>query len=133
MAHWFGLPTFDFAILNLDAADEIPFESGGKAAPGPAFVTRATKGNTWGGEDGELDLLENPEAISRLVVFDTWTRNCDRYPPDLEMRKPNRDNVFLNSTSEREDRFRLIAMDHTHCFTCGRDLTDAYLSNIDHT
>jgi hypothetical protein len=29
-----------------------------------------------------------------------------------------------------EEEFRLIAMDHTHCFTCGRDLT-ARLDDID--
>jgi len=125
LAHWFGLPTFDFALMNIDAAvDEIPLFRSGKAASGPAFVTRAVAGHKWGGSEGELDALLNPEAISHLVVFDTWTRNCDRHPPDLTVRKPNRDNVFLEDFGDREaGRCRLVAMDHGCCFNWGRDLS----------
>jgi hypothetical protein len=96
LARWFGLPTFEFALLRIDASvDEIPFLRGGIAASGPAFVTRAASGHTWGGSAEELASLVNPEALAHLVVFDTWTRNCDRYPADLTTRKPNYDNVFL--------------------------------------
>ena len=124
LAHWFGLPTFDFGVLQIDAEiDEIPFLRGGTAASGPAFVTRAAAGHTWGGSAEELDCLVNCEAISWLMVFDTWTLNCDRHPADLTVRSPNYDNVFLERVSESDPvGFRLIAMDHTHCFTCGRDL-----------
>jgi hypothetical protein len=124
LARWFGLPTFDFAILTLDALDEIPFPRGGQAQPGPAFVTRAEKGHVWGGSAEELDAVENRDDIARMVVFDTWTLNCDRYPPDLTVRKPNYDNVFLSEEQAPAGRFRLVAMDHTHCFTCGRDLDE---------
>lgn len=123
LARWLGLPTFDFDILILDEADEIPFIRGGKASPGPAFVTRAIDGRVWSGTDSDLDLLENPEMLSWLVVFDTWTLNCDRHPPDLATRRPNRDNVFFSREDASEGHYRLIAMDHTHCFSCGRDLT----------
>jgi hypothetical protein len=51
----------------------------------------------WGGVENELDHLVNPETISQLVVFDTWTLNCDRYPPDVTKRRANPDNVFLSS------------------------------------
>src|SRR5438132_6499286 len=96
LAAWFGLPTFDFALMPIDASvDEILFLRGGRATSGTAFVTRATLGHTWGGTTEELDKLANPKAVSRLVVFDTWTRNCDRHPPDLTQRRPNYDNVFL--------------------------------------
>jgi hypothetical protein len=103
--------------------DEIPFLRGGKAASGTAFVTQATAGHPWGGSAPELEVLQNREDISRLVVFDTWTRNCDRHPPDLATRKPNYDNVFLADVPGAvRGAVRLIAMDHTHCFTCGGDL-----------
>jgi hypothetical protein len=132
LAQWFGLPTFDFAILCLDEADEIPFVRGNKAEPGPAFVTRAADGRVWSGAEADLDLLDNPEALSWLVVFDTWTLNCDRHPPDLATRRPNKDNVFLNREGATEGRYRLTAMDHTHCFTCGSDLSErlAHISHI---
>lgn len=123
LAHWFGLQTFEEAILNLEATDEIPLYNGAQAKPGPAFVTREERGTPWSGDPDELAMLDNPQDLSRIVVFDTWTRNCDRHPADLETRKPNRDNVFLSGTRSTEGHFRLVAMDHGHCFTCGRELT----------
>ncbi len=125
MHRWFGLPTFDFALMPVDAAvDEIPLARGGHAESGPAFVTKATPGNVWDGSEESLAALVNPNDIPRLVLFDTWTRNCDRHPPDLTTRRPNYDNVFLADAGERgKGQSRLVAMDHTHCFTCGRDLT----------
>lgn len=131
LAEWFGLATLDYALLTIDASeDEIPFRRGGRATSGTAFVTRAIQGHTWGGTTEELDGLVNPEAISRIVVFDTWTRNCDRFPPDLTQRRPNYDNVFLaDPAAGVAAQPRLIAIDHTHCFTCGRDL-DAKVAKV---
>ena len=125
LAEWFGLPTFDYALMPIDATvDEIPLKDGQLAVSGPAFVTRAADGHPWGGSDDELDALVNPEAVSRLVVFDTWTLNCDRHAPDLTARRPNYDNVFLEKVGERGKRtFRLLAIDHGCCFSGGRDLT----------
>lgn len=125
LAKWLGLPTFDFAILTIDSVlDEIPFKRGGKAASGPAFVTRAVENQSWGGSEKELKRLVNPEAIARLVVFDTWTLNADRYPPDLSTRRQNLDNVFLEKQlGPPKGKLRLIAMDHSHCFTSGGELS----------
>lgn len=133
LARWFGLPTFDFAIMTIDAeVDEIPFLRGGCAQSGPAFVTRAAAGHTWGGSEDELKCLVNPEAISRLVVFDTWTRNCDRHPPNLSARRPNYDNVFLEDVGPKgAGQCRLLAMDHGHCFTSGEEL-NTRASRIDY-
>lgn len=129
LARWFGLPTFAFAIVTLDAEDTIPFSRGGTAEPGPAFVSKAVQGHPWGGDAEELEQLDNKGMISWLVVFDTWSRNCDRYPPDLSIRRPNYDNVFLSEEGQ-DNRLRIIAMDHSHCLTCGRDL-NARMSHID--
>ena len=122
LARWFGRPTFDFAILTLDRNDEIPFHRGGTAHPGSAFATRAERGHTWGGSADELSMISNLDDVARLVVFDSWSLNCDRHPPDPSVRKANFDNVFLSEDQAPEGCFRLVAMDHTHCFTCGRDL-----------
>lgn len=132
LAHWFKLSVLDHAVIIIDSdVDEIPFLRGGFAATGPAFVTRAIQAHSWGGSADELKPLVNSLEISRLVVFDSWVRNCDRYPPDLTERKPNYDNVLLEElTGDEAERLRLIAMDHTHCFGCGRDL-DARFNQID--
>jgi hypothetical protein len=130
LAKWLGLPTFDFTIIQVTDLDEIQFARGGIAKPGPAFITREQSGMVWDGTEDALRSLVNPEDIGKLVLFDTWTRNCDRHPPDLNHRKVNRNNVFLSNEGMSDGQFQLIAMDHTHCFDCGRDL-NATLAHID--
>ena len=75
----------------------------------------------------------NPQDVARLVVFDTWLLNCDRYsqPVGNPLQKPriNRNNVFLSEEAP-EGQLVLKAMDHTHCFTCGAEWTSA-LAHID--
>ncbi len=126
LAEWLGLSTFDFALITVTPEDEVPFAKGGQASPGPAFITRAESGERWSGHVRQLRLLANPEDITRLVVFDTWTMNCDRYlsPPQgvVGWTRVNRDNVFLSEEAPA-GQFVLKAIDHTHCFTCGAELT----------
>jgi hypothetical protein len=130
LAQWLGLPTLDFALIEVDEIDDIPFynaagEPEGHALPGMAFVTRKERGETWGGKQRQLKELMNPKDISRLVVFDTWTLNCDRYGLNknpLKRPRINRGNVFL-SEEALKGTLCLKAIDHTHCFTCGRPLT----------
>lgn len=122
LAEWLGLPTLEHALVRVTPDDEIPLARGGLAAPGPAFITKAEDGFPWGGDEETLRRLRQPKDISRLVVFDTWVRNCDRYRPEPN-RRVNRDNVFLAWQTEPERVLVLKAIDHTHAFTCGRDLT----------
>ena len=124
LAKWFGLSTFDIAILQLDAEDDFDLPRGAKAKSGPAFASRALPGAPWGKSGLQLDVIVNPEDITRLIVFDTWTLNCDRHHHDLRVRKPNPDNVFLSSEGVDPGKRRLIAMDHGLCFIrSGEDLT----------
>ena len=39
LAAMLDLPTFDYAVIEVTDLDELPFFKGGKAEPGPAFVT----------------------------------------------------------------------------------------------
>lgn len=111
LARWFGLIVPDFSILSLSADACFDLTHGHRIQPGLAFVSRHMKGRTWGGSETELRTLENKLDITRLVVFDTWVRNCDRHPPDLRTRKPNFANVYLADT-DRPGQSRLIALDH---------------------
>ena len=122
LALWFGLPVPDFAVLNLEQIDCFPLPRKAHTQPGPAFVSKFVPGQTWKQSVEELERLENPMDITRLVVFDNWVRNCDRHPPNLATRNPNYRNVYLANTDSAE-RSRLYAIDHTHCFDCGRDLS----------
>jgi hypothetical protein len=122
LAEWLGLPTLDYAVIQVTTEDEIPLAGGGLAAPGPAFITKVENGFPWGGDEVTIRRIQQPQAISRIVVLDTWIRNCDRYRP-APNRRVNRDNVFLAWETEPERGLILKAIDHTHAFTCGRDLT----------
>ncbi len=124
LAKWFGLTTFDIAILTLQDDDVFDLPRGAKAAPGPAFAAQAMSGDPWGRSGLQLDVLVNPEDITRMVIFDTWTLNCDRYHPDRSVRRPNYDNVYLSSEGVETGKRWLIAMDHGLCFIrSGEDLT----------
>lgn len=120
LAETIGLPTFDYALVEVSELDELPFLGRGAAAPGPAFVTRAERGSTWGRDTGLLNRMSNPTDLSRLVCMDTWVRNPDRYGPGGN--RVNFDNVFFSMEVE-DDRVELRAMDFSHAFVNGRDLT----------
>ena len=126
LAKRLGLSTFDFALIAVTAEDEIPFAKGGQAESGPAFITRAELGEPWSARATQLKRIVNPEDITRLVVFDTWTLNCDRHclPPEgvVGRTRVNWNNVFLSEEAPA-GQLLLKAIDHTHCFTCGRPLT----------
>ena len=116
-----GLPTFDHAFLPVDEMDELPFfDKKSMAEPGPAFATRAEKGSTWGRDKRLLSRIENPTDITRMIVFDTWVLNYDRYGP--AGCRVNMDNVFF-STETEGGMVELRVMDHTHCLTNGAELT----------
>lgn len=122
LADWFGLSVAEFVIYHLPEVACFELPRGAPTQPGPAFLSRHVAGRTWGGSEAELHALVNREDVTRLVVFDTWVRNCDRHPPDPTARKPNYNNVYLADT-DSPSRSCLMAIDHTHCFDCGRDLT----------
>jgi hypothetical protein len=121
LADWLGLSTLDFSVIEVVEDDEIPLLKGGRATPGPAFISRAeATGFPWGGSVDELKTVHNSSDISGLVVLDTWILNCDRYAP--QGRRMNRDNVFFVQYPGGRKDVLLKAIDFTHAFTCGREI-----------
>lgn len=120
LAEWFGLPTFEYGTMSVTSQYGLTFLDDGEVEPGPAFVTKYDPGDVWGGMERQLKQLSNPDDITRLVVFDTWTRNCDRHSPDGQ--RINRNNVYLSEDAP-PGNLLLRAMDHSHCFTCGKPLS----------
>lgn len=129
LAQYFGLSTLDFGIIRITKDDEIPLFGAGYAEEGPAFASRKEPGRPWSGKASTLDLIVNPEDIAKLVVFDTWILNPDRFPPGGIDRKAKYDNVFLSKRDGIPTKKRLLAMDHTHCFSNGREIS-ARIANI---
>jgi HipA-like protein len=134
LARRLGLKTFDIAILELNDDDEIRLNDNLNAASGPTFITRAEEGQPMGGPTS-LKQIDNVEDITKLIVFDTWVRNCDRYAPGMgKDNKPRMrlDNLFLSADGASEGKLLLKAIDHGHIFTCGKPLRPA-LANIEMT
>jgi hypothetical protein len=115
-----GLPVLDWSTLEYDGFPEIRLPSGGLAKAGSAWCTRRVEGFVWSGIAADLKEIENPADLAKLVLFDQWTLNCDRYrplpPPNF---RKNLQNVFFSRESETRGKMRLMAMDHTHILTCG--------------
>jgi len=124
-----GLPTFEVSVIDVDEDELVEFANGSRSQRGPAFVARFVNGTTWGGSADELKLVENPDVLAGLIVHDTWLLNCDRYRPEGGAARRNFRNVFLADGSAK-GKVRVVAMDHTHTFTCGRALTKA-IKNIE--
>jgi hypothetical protein len=135
LADWLGLPTLDFSIISVTSDVTIPLGGGRTAAIGPGFITRAVKGRSWSGTADDLCLIDNPADVTTMVIFDTWTLNCDRFrpqPPAAPRR--NVGNVFFTEEGASQGRYRLLSIDHNNCFTCGRDLapTLAHIDRVQH-
>jgi hypothetical protein len=128
LAAWFGLPVLDYSILSMGASDTVPRPGGAVSQPGPAFCTRGVNATTWDGTAKSLGKVVNKEDITRLVIFDTWIRNEDRYPPIdatgavRSQRGPNLGNVLLVREHPREKRLKIVAMDFGHALVGGREL-----------
>ena len=124
LARRFGLPTFDVAILQLTDDDEIPLD-GGFAQIGSAFVARSENGAPLGGEKA-IAKVTNLDDLAKIIVIDTWTKNCDRYGPGLGKAgraRENLDNLFLSGENALKGKFVLKPIDFGHIITCGRELT----------
>ena len=125
LAQRFGLKTFEVSTLKLTEFDEIPLGENTIAQSGLAFITCAEDGNTMGGEK-TLASIENLDDIPRVVVLDTWVKNCDRYAPGLGRNgqpRMNMDNLFLSTEGAAKGKFILKAIDFGHILTCGRPLS----------
>lgn len=133
LANWFNLPIFEYAVMELQKDDVIPLGKQKRAEPGPAFVTKYHVGQKWDGTEEGLKLVENCQIITKLVVFDNWILNVDRYPPDPGTRKANFGNVFLSEVGASKGKFRIIVMDHSHCLRVRNteDLSKS-IANIDY-
>ncbi len=117
LADWFGLPTFDYCLMQVCEAD-LDASKQDQSHLVTAFATLENDGDSWKGSAKELQLVENVGDFSRLVVFDTWVGNWDRHSirsrAGVEHQHRNDGNVFL-SNDAASGKLKLIAYDHTHC------------------
>ncbi|MBB3311779.1 hypothetical protein FHT78_003544 [Rhizobium sp. BK196] len=76
----------------------------------PMFFSSAVDGTPRDGSGTFLSKLIHSEDVAKLVVFDTWIRNWDRYFNG----EANSENLlFVRSTKLK---YSLVPIDHSNCF-----------------
>ncbi|MGL4552691.1 MAG: hypothetical protein ACRC33_16070 [Gemmataceae bacterium] len=70
-----------------------------------------------------LGAVSNRSDLGRVLAFDTWTRNCDRYLPVDRTPRDNPRNFLLSEEGAPDGRFVLKPIDHAGCFTCQHEIT----------
>lgn len=113
LGSWFGLKIPDFFIFNALNLD-IQLGTTQNIFMPPAFASKYESANTRDVSGRMLANLSNPEDIAKLVVFDTWIRNTDRY--DEVSEHHNSDNYLLRQIGNSA-KYELIVIDHSHCFS----------------
>lgn len=107
---WIGLQIPPFAIISQCDIEIQMIGQNGFIEP-PMFFSSAVDGTTRDGGDTFVSRLQNPSDIAKLVVFDTWIRNNDRYIDG----NPNSDNLIYAPIPGAR-KYSLVPIDHSHCF-----------------
>ena len=107
---WLGLQIPQFAIVRRCDIQIQMLQHHGQILP-PMFFSKAVDGTPRDGSDLFLNRLRRPSDVARLIVFDTWIRNGDRYLQGSE----NSDNLLYVRSSEAR-KYDLVPIDHSHCF-----------------
>lgn len=125
------IPTLNFSLIQVENAESLTlkFPNGNYAKNGPGFITQFEPKQSWDGDIKILERSKNIDDLNKLIVLDTWILNCDRYSPKDKPPRRNNDNVFF-SNEDGGKKFVIKAIDHTHCLTCGHEIT-ANIQNID--
>ena len=106
-----GLHTPDFAVVEIpeiDASDALV-----TVQAGPAFFSRWEQAQSLSPNSKLLANLRKPSDVARLVVFDTWIRNKDRFAEDANGGVLNYDNILLKADKRKS---QLLVIDHSHAF-----------------
>jgi len=107
---WFGLKIPPFAVIGAPQIEIIMQKNGMPMLP-PLFFSLAVDGTPRDGSDTFLSRLSDESDVSRLVIFDTWIRNWDRYFDGED----NSDNL-LYARRSGDRRYDLVPIDHSSCF-----------------
>lgn len=112
LANMVGLTTPDFAVLDIPGI-VLPNNPFVQVVPGPAFFSRWIEATSLSPGSTLLKKLRQPDAVAKLVVFDTWLRNKDRFAASrlVGYENINYDNVLLRMDKRMVE---LVVIDHTH-------------------
>lgn len=107
-----GIPCPPYSILSITPQQISPPAIG--AVAGPAFLSKwMNPATTFSPQSEMLEHLRDTDFVPRLVVFDTWIMNGDRFEPAPGGREPNYDNLLFVPDIQK---VKAIVIDHTHAF-----------------
>lgn len=116
LATLMGLSVPPFAIIR-DPKLDVPMSDWRIPVMNPPlFFSQEVEGTPSDGTDVFLSRLDRPEDLAKLVVFDTWVRNVDRWAP-IGHGDINRDNLLFGPVGR--GAFRAYPIDHASCFVSG--------------
>ncbi|MCA3642346.1 MAG: hypothetical protein IOC63_10880 [Methylobacterium sp.] len=109
---WFGLQLPHFAILmNYDI--EVNMKNNGQRIEPPCYYSHNIhSANAFDETDLMLSKLIKNDDLSKLIVFDTWIRNFDRYLDG----ESNPDNIIFSYDAEAKG-YHMHPIDHSHCIS----------------
>lgn len=111
LANTIGLRTPDFALLSIPEIETSdPLVS---VQSGPAFLSRWEQAQSLSPNSHLLANLRTKSDVARLVVFDTWIRNKDRFSDDANGGVLNYDNILFRADIRKT---QLLVIDHSHAF-----------------
>src|SRR5262249_55680933 len=125
LAKRFGLQTFQISRIPIRGGDNVRLKKQSRtilAKAGPAIVTKSETGkDIWTTKTIKSEIL-NPDDVNRLIVFDTWMRNCDRYLGTTggSRRWDNPRNIFISENPDGTNVLKVI--DHGYILTCGHPI-----------
>lgn len=111
LAGTIGLQTPEFAVVEIPEIETTdPFIA---VQAGPAFFSRWEQAQSLSPNSKLLANLRTPSDVARLVVFDTWIRNKDRFANDADGSVLNYDNLLFKADKRKT---QLLVIDHSHAF-----------------
>lgn len=114
LARCIGLYTPDFAVVAIKSIEVLdPFIT---ICDGPAFFSKWEHAVPLSPNSSLLANVRHKDHIAKLVTFDTWVRNKDRFSMDYGGRYENNnfDNVLFKPDKRKTS---LLVIDHSHAFT----------------
>lgn len=106
------IPAPCHSLITVDQYDLT--EYGTQIDPGSAFISKwMNPATTFSPESAMLGQLRETGFVSRLVVFDTWIKNTDRFSPAPGSSEPNYDNLLFVPDKQKVNA---LVIDHTHAF-----------------
>lgn len=106
-----GLRTPDFAVVvipEIETTDPLVI-----AQSGPAFFSRWEQAQSLSPKSALLANLRTPSDVARLIAFDTWIRNKDRFANGSNEEILNYDNILLKADKRKT---QILVIDHSHAF-----------------